>query len=176
MPPGTAPRARQSPLEPGPGMGPGWRWQLCGALAWPARVWPCPQLSVAVWRPRRGSAAPAPRTSATRGHLSVTPLFKPLHVLALARGASRCCRPGPARRYRELLRRERSPSASAPTPMRGSGHTGSVAPPAPLHLHAMPVSRTSSLLEGESLFNVSISSAFLFLRCFRQWLDREEKS
>lgn len=70
------------------------------------------------------------------------------------------------------MERGESSEASVAVPSQGSPSPRALlSPPSPTHLHAMPVSSTSSLLGGKFLFNVSISSAFLFLRCFRQWLE-----
>lgn len=65
--------------------------------------------------------------------------------------------------------RERRAGELSEPPQKGVGRSPST-PCSPLHLHATSVSSTSSLLEGRFLLSVSISSSFLFLRCFRQWL------
>lgn len=120
---------------------------------------------------------------ATRGHLSITPLFKPSLSFSprpssqpVPPSGTRLQVPGaPVERGQEAF----SLSLSGHPQRRGGSPItlGSAEPPLAIltHLHAMPVSSTSSLLEGEFLFKVSISSPFLFLRCFRQWLGAVER-
>lgn len=120
---------------------------------------------------------------ATRGHLSVTPLFKPSLSFS-PRPSSQPVPPSGTRLQVPGAPAERGQEAFSLSghPQRGGG--GCLPSPRarpnpplaiPTHLHTMPVSSTSSLLEGEFLFNVSISSAFLFLRCFRQWLGAGDR-